>query len=66
MPVIVTKDNVDYYLVPAPLVSFNKQVYNNVGRPGFGADFTISLQGTLVQTHGNPYFSSGVGGVYSS
>ena len=59
MPIIVTKDSVDYYLVPAPLVSFNKQNYNNIGRPGFGADFTASLQGTLVQTHGNPYYSGG-------
>ena len=66
MPVIVTKDNVDYYLVPAPLVSFNKQVYNNVGRPGFGVDYTVSLQGTLIQTHGNPYFSGGSAGIYSS
>jgi len=61
MPVIVTKDNKDYYLVPAPLVTFNKQVYNNVGRPGFGVDYTVSLQGTLVQTHGNPYYSSNTG-----
>jgi hypothetical protein len=66
MPVIVTKDNVDYYLVPAPLVSFNKQVYNNAGRPGFGVDYTVSLQGTLIQTHGNPYFSGGSAGIYSS
>ena len=66
MPVIITKNNVDYYLVPAPLVSFNKQVYNNIGRPGFGTDFSVSLQGTLVQTHGNPYFAAGSGGVYSS
>ena len=59
MPIIITKDSVDYNLVPAPLVSFNRQNYNNVGRPGFGADFTASLQGTLVQTHGNPYYSGG-------
>ena len=61
MPVIVTKDNTEYSLVPAPLVSFSKQTYNNVGRPGFGADYTVSLQGTLVQTHGNPYYSTGSG-----
>lgn len=66
MPVIITKNNVDYYLVPAPLVSFNKQIYNNIGRPGFGADFSISLQGTLIQTHGNPYFVAGTGGIFSS
>lgn len=61
MPVIVTKGTQDYYLVPAPLVTFNKQVYNNVGRPGFGSDFSVSLQGTLIQTHGNPYYTSGSG-----
>lgn len=61
MPVIVTKNNTEYSLVPAPLVSFSKQTYNNVGRPGFGADYTVSLQGTLVQTHGNPYYSTGSG-----
>ena len=59
MPIIITKDSVEYNLVPAPLVSFNKQSYNNIGRPGFGADFTASLQGQLIQTHGNPYYSGG-------
>ena len=62
MPVIISKDvgsgqYVDYYLVPAPLVTFNKQVYNNIGRPGFSADYSVSLQGTLVQTHGNPFYT---------
>ena len=65
MPVIVSKSGVDYYLVPAPLVTFSKQVYNNVGRPGFGADYTVTLQGTLVQTHGNPYYVGGVAGIVS-
>lgn len=62
MPVIITKADsngteYDYYLVPAPLVSFNKQTYNNIGRPGFGADYSVSLQGTLVPMLGNPYYS---------
>ena len=60
MPVIVSKDNKDYYLVPAPLVSFSKQNYNNIGRPGFGAEYSATLQGTLIQTHGNPYYFSGI------
>jgi hypothetical protein len=60
MPVIITKDGTDYHLVPAPLVTFNKSNYNNVGRPGFGSDYTLSLQGTFIQTHGNPYYASGV------
>jgi hypothetical protein len=58
MPVIVNKEDVDYYLVPAPLVSFSKQNYSNIGRPGFGADYSVTLQGTLIQTHGNPYYAS--------
>lgn len=57
MPVSVTKNGVTYNIVPAPLVSFNKQVYNNVGRPGFGADFSLSLQGTLIPYGGNPLSS---------
>ncbi len=61
MPVIITKDNKEYHLVPAPLVSFSRQTYNNVGRPGFGADYSISLQGTLIPTHGNPYYSTNDG-----
>jgi hypothetical protein len=63
MPVIVNKENVEYYLVPAPLVSFSKQNYNNIGRPGFGADYSVTLQGTLIQTHGNPYYATGVAGL---
>ena len=60
MPVIITKDSVDYYLVPSPLVTFNKTVQNNVGRPGLGSEYSISLEGTLIQTHGNPYYSGGI------
>ena len=60
MPVIITKDSTDFYLVPSPLVSFSRQTYNNVGRAGFGADFSLSLEGTLVPEKGNPYYSGGV------
>lgn len=63
MPVIITKDSVDYYLIPAPLVTFSKQIYNNVGRPGLGTEYSATLQGTLIQTHGNPYYSSGSAGL---
>ena len=59
MPVIVTKNDIEYYLVPAPLVSFNKQIYNNVGRPGFGTEYSATLQGTLIPTHGNPVYLNG-------
>jgi len=59
MPVIVTKNDIEYYLVPAPLVSFNKQIYNNAGRPGFGTEYSATLQGTLIPTHGNPVYLNG-------
>ena len=57
MPVIITKNGTDYYLVPAPLVSFSRQTYNNIGRPQLGSDYSISLEGTLVPEKGNPYFA---------
>lgn len=49
------------HIVPAPFVSFDKQVFNNVGRPGFGAEYTVTLQGKLIPTHGNPYYTIGAG-----
>ena len=61
MPVIITKDSTDFYLVPSPLVSFSRQTYNNVGRAGFGADFSLSLEGTLVPEKGNPYYNTSNG-----
>lgn len=64
MPVTVTRGTgvsaLAYSIVPSPLVSINKQIFNNPGRPGFGADYSISLQGTLIPTHGNPIFGSGM------
>lgn len=63
MPVTITRGTgiaaPAYSLVPAPLVSFNKQIFNNVGRQAFGSDYSISLQGTLIPTHGNPVYASG-------
>ena len=61
MPVIITKGGTDYHLVPAPLVSFTRNTYNNIGRPQFGADFNITLEGTLVPEHGNPFFDMTAG-----
>lgn len=66
MPVIINKNGTDYYLVPAPLVSFSKNITNNVGRPGIGADYSLTLQGKLIQTHGNPYYASGIAGLSTS
>ena len=56
MPVIITKEGSNYYLVPAPLVSFSRETYNNVGRPAFGATFNLTLEGTLVPNKGNPFY----------
>jgi len=61
MPVIITKDSKDYYLVPAPLVSFSRSTYSNIGRPQFGADFAISLEGYLVPEKGNPFYDMTAG-----
>ena len=63
MPVIIEKEGNKFYLVPAPLVSFNKQVYNNVGRPGFGTDYSATLQGTILPTHGNPWYVGGTSNI---
>lgn len=61
MPIIVTKDSTDYYLVPAPLVSFNRTTYNNPGRNGFGATYGITLEGTLIPEKGNPFYDMTAG-----
>jgi hypothetical protein len=61
MPVIITKDGTDYYLVPSPLFSFTRNTYNNVGRNGFGADYNITLEGTLVPNLGNPFYDMTAG-----
>lgn len=58
MPFIVNKNSTDYYLVPAPLVSFTETKFNNQGRPGFGAEYSVTLEGNLLPTHGNPYYTN--------
>lgn len=57
MPVKITRGGAEYNLVPAPLVSISKQTFNNVGRPGFGAEYTINFQGTLIPYLGNPVYA---------
>ena len=61
MPIFITKDSVDYYLVPAPLFSFTRNTYNNIGRAGFGADYSVTLEGTLVPNKGNPFYDMTAG-----
>ena len=56
MPVKISRDGTTYNLVPAPLVSISKQTFNNVGRPGFGAEYTINFQGTIIPNLGNPVY----------
>jgi len=56
MPVKISRDGTEYNLVPAPLVSISKQTFNNVGRPGFGAEYTINFQGTIIPSLGNPVY----------
>jgi hypothetical protein len=43
MPVIITKGGTDFYLVPSPLLSFSRSTFNNVGRAGFGAEYSATL-----------------------
>lgn len=61
MPIIVTKDSTDFYLVPTPLVGFNRNTYNNNGRNGFGATYSITLEGTLLPNKGNPFYDMTAG-----
>jgi len=56
MPVKISRGALEYNLVPAPLVSISKQTFNNVGRPGFGAEYTINFQGTIIPSLGNPVY----------
>jgi hypothetical protein len=44
MPVIITKGGTDFYLVPSPLLSFSRSTFNNVGRAGFGAEYSATHQ----------------------
>jgi len=47
------------YLVPAPLVTFGKSYLRSDNGDTIGAEYTISLAGTLLPNKGNPVVDSG-------
>jgi len=55
MPVKVN----DKYLVPAPLVDFNKTYFTAENGETIGAEYTINLAGTILPNKGNPIVDSG-------
>ena len=55
MPVRVN----DKYLVPAPLVDFNKTYFTAENGETIGAEYTINLAGTILPNKGNPIVDSG-------
>ena len=48
----------DKYLVPAPLVTFNKNYLNSENGDAIGVEYQINLQGTLLPNKGNPVVDS--------
>lgn len=56
MPVIINNKR----LLPAPLVSFTKDVLRNENGEVVGAAYKASLQGEILQNKGNPIASTGV------
>jgi hypothetical protein len=55
VPVIIN----DKYILPAPLVNFNKVYQRGDGGETLGAVYTATLQGTLLQNKGNPVAETG-------
>ena len=49
----------DKYLVPAPLVTFNKNYINSENGDAIGVEYQINLQGTLLPNKGNPVVDTG-------
>ena len=47
------------YLVPAPLVDFNKTYFTAENGETIGAEYTINLAGTILPNKGNPIVDSG-------
>ena len=47
------------YLVPAPLVSFSKEYLLGLDGEALGAEFKVTLNGTLLPNKGNPVSTSG-------
>jgi len=49
----------DQYLVPAPLVTFNKGYLSSANGDAIGSQYQINLAGTLLPNKGNPVVDSG-------
>ena len=49
------------YLVPAPLVSFDKTTTIDGNGTTIGSEYSVSLEGTLIPVKGNPIVSAGSG-----
>jgi hypothetical protein len=47
------------YLVPAPLVTFGKTYLRSANGRTIGAEYTVSLDGTILPNKGNPVVDSG-------
>ena len=47
------------FLVPAPIVDFNKTYFTAENGETIGAEYSINLQGTLLPNKGNPIVDSG-------
>ena len=47
------------YLIPAPLVDFNKTYFTAENGETIGAEYTINLAGTILPNKGNPIVDSG-------
>jgi hypothetical protein len=47
------------YIVPAPLVSFDKTYLSSSNGQTIGAEYSITLEGTLLPNKGNPIVDSG-------
>lgn len=56
MPVIVNNQRI----LPAPLVSFSKEMARSEDGTPLGSNYKISLQGKILQNKGNPVASTGV------
>lgn len=54
MPVKVTKNGTDYYLVPAPLVNYQKRFVRLGNGQLISNGYTISLNGNILPNKGNP------------
>lgn len=65
MPVKVNKDGTDYYLVPAPLVTYEKSFQRAANGQILGTTYNVTLDGNIIPNKGNPT-ASGSSGSFST